>query len=69
MASVSDGVFNALNPMLIYLCNSINAMSAKMDNMGSWGVIVGKYTDGDLLKVVRKENCNYRRRTGKGAFD
>ena len=69
VASVSDGVFNALNPVLTYLCNSINVMSAKMDSMGSGAVSVEKYTEGDLLKVVRKENNNYRRRTGKGAFD
>ena len=68
VASVSDGVFNALNPVLTYLCNSINAMSAKMDNMGSGGVSVEKYTEGDLLKVVRKEDSNYRKRTGKSAF-
>lgn len=69
VASVSDGVFNALNPVLTYLCNSINALNVRMDNMGSFGVGVEKYTEGDLLKVVRKENCNYKRRTGKGAFD
>lgn len=40
-----------------------------MDSMGSGAVSVEKYTEGDLLKVVRKENNNYRRRTGKGAFD
>lgn len=68
VASVSDGVFNALNPVLTYLCNSINAMSAKMDNMGSGGVSVEKYTEGDLLKVVRKENSDYRKRTGRSAF-
>ena len=68
VASVSDGVFNALNPVLTYLCNSINAMNGRMDNMG-YGMSVEKYTAGDLLKVVRKENSNYRRRTGKGAFD
>lgn len=68
VASVSDGVFNALNPVLTYLCNSINAMSAKMDNMGSGGVSVERYTEGDLLKVVRKEDSNYRKRTGKSAF-
>ena len=69
VASVSDGVFNALNPVLTYLCNSINTMSAKMNNMGFDGVSVEKYTEGDLLRVVRKENRNYKRRTGKGAFD
>lgn len=68
VASVSDGVFNALNPVLTYLCNSINAMSAKMDNMGSGGVSVERYTEGDLLKVVRKENSDYRKRTGRSAF-
>lgn len=68
VASVSDGVFNALNPVLTYLCNSINALNGRMDNMG-YGMSVEKYTEGDLLKVVRKENSNYRRRTGKGAFD
>lgn len=68
VASVSDGVFNALNPVLTYLCNSINALNGRMDNIGS-GMSVEKYTEGDLLKVVRKENSNYRRRTGKGAFD
>lgn len=68
VASVSDGVFNALNPVLTYLCNSINALNGIMDNMG-YGMSVEKYTEGDLLKVVRKENSNYRRRTGKGAFD
>lgn len=68
VASVSDGVFNALNPVLTYLCNSINTMSAKMDNIGAGGVSVEKYTEGDLLKVIRKEDNNYRKRTGKSAF-
>lgn len=68
VASVSDGVFNALNPVLTYLCNSINALNSRMDNIGG-GMSVERYTEGDLLKVVRRENTNYRRRTGKGAFD
>ena len=38
-----------------------------MDNIGS-GMSVEKYTEGDLLKVVRKENNDYRKRTGRSAF-
>lgn len=67
VASVSDGVFNALNPVLTHMVNSINALNSKMDNIGS-GMSVEKYTEGDLLKVVRKENNDYRKRTGRSAF-
>lgn len=67
VASVSDGVFNALNPVLTHMVNSINALNSRMDNIGS-GMSVEKYTEGDLLRVVRKEDSNYRKRTGKSAF-
>lgn len=66
--SVSDGVFNALAPVLTQVINSVNALNSKIDNMGGSGVDVEKYTEGDLLKVVRKEDSSYRKRTGKSAF-
>ena len=67
VASVSDGVFNALAPVLTQVANSINALNSKVDSM-SGGMNVEKYTEGDLLRVVRKEDSNYRKRTGKSAF-
>lgn len=67
VASVSDGVFNALAPVLTQVVNSINALNSKVDSM-SGGMNVEKYTEGDLLRVVRKEDNNYRKRTGKSAF-
>lgn len=67
VASVSDGIFNALAPILTHVANSINALNSKIDNMGD-GMGVEKYTEGDLLRVIRKEDSNYRKRTGKSAF-
>lgn len=66
--SVSDGIFNVMAPVLTQVVNSVNALNAKIDNMGGSGVDVEKYTEGDLLKVVRKEDSSYRKRTGKSAF-
>ena len=67
VASVSDGVFNALAPVLTQVVNSINALNSKVNNM-SGGMSVEKYTEGDLLRVVRKENNDFRKRTGRSAF-
>lgn len=66
--AVSDAVFNALAPVLTQVVNSVNALNSKMDNMGGNGVNVEKYTEGDLLRVIRNEDSNYRKRTGKSAF-
>ena len=65
--SVSDGVFNALAPVLTQVVNSINALNGKVDSIGG-GMNVEKYTEGDLLRVVRKENNDFRKRTGRSAF-
>lgn len=67
VASVSDGVFNALNPVLTYLVNAINTMVSTSSN-GNGDVYV--QIDGDnIAKAVRKQNTNYKKRTGKGMFD
>lgn len=67
VASVSDGVFNALNPVLTSLVNAINLMVSTLSN-GNGDVYVE--IDGDnIARVVRRKNLDYRKRTGKGMFD
>ncbi|MBO5484329.1 MAG: hypothetical protein J5979_03850 [Lachnospiraceae bacterium] len=66
--SVSDGIFNVMAPVLTQVVNSVNALNSKIDSISGNGVDVEKYTEGDLLKVVRKEDSSYRKRTGKSAF-
>ena len=67
VASVSDGVFNALAPVLTSLVNAINTMASTSSN-GNGDVYV--QIDGDnIARVVRRKNSDYRKRTGKGMFD
>lgn len=67
VASVSDGVFNALNPVLTSLVNAINTMASASSN-GNGDVYV--QIDGDnIARAVRRSNSDYRKRTGKGMFD
>lgn len=67
VASVSDGVFNALVPVLTSLVNAINTMASTSSN-GNGDVYV--QIDGDnIARAVRRSNSDYRKRTGKGMFD
>ncbi|RKI36743.1 hypothetical protein D7V86_24460 [bacterium D16-51] len=67
VASVSDGVFNALSPVLTSLVNAINLMVSASAN-GNGDVYVE--IDGDnIARVVRRKNSDYRKRTGKGMFE
>lgn len=67
VASVSDGVFNALAPVLTSLVNAINTMASTSSN-GNGDVYV--QIDGDnIARAVRRKNSDYRKRTGKGMFD
>ena len=67
VASVSDGVFNALNPVLTSLVNAINTMASASSN-GNGDVYV--QIDGDnIARAVRRCNSDYRKRTGRGMFD
>ena len=67
VASVSDGVFNALNPVLTSLVNAINTMASTSSN-GNGDVYV--QIDGDnIARAVRRSNSDYRKRTGRGMFD
>ena len=67
VASVSDGVFNALNPVLTSLVNAINTMIYATSN-GNGDVYV-QIDGNNIAKAVRKQNTDYRKRTGRGLFD
>lgn len=67
VASVSDGVFNALNPVLTSLVNAINLMVSTSAN-GNGDVYVE--IDGDnIARVVKRKDTEHRKRTGKGMFE
>lgn len=63
--SVSDGVFNALNPVLTQVCNAINAMGN-----GSSGqpLYVEGVSDGDIVRITTKANTDHKNRFGKPLY-
>ena len=67
VASVSDGVFNALNPVLTSLVNAINLMVAT--SSGGNGDVYVEIDGDNIARVVRRKNTEHRKRTGKGLFE
>lgn len=63
--SVSDGVFNALNPVLTQVCNAINSMGN-----GSSGqpLYVEGVSDGDIVRITTKANSDHKNRFGKPLY-
>ena len=63
--SVSDGVFNALNPVLTQVCNAINSMGS-----GSSGqpLYVEGVSDGDIVRITTKANTDHKNRFGKPLY-
>lgn len=63
--SVSDGVFNALNPVLTQVCNAINSMGN-----GSSGqpLYVEGVSDGDIVRITTKANTDHKNRFGKPLY-
>lgn len=60
--SVSDGVYNALNPVLTYLCNAIIAMGEGQQN--GQPLYVEGVSEGDIVRVTTKANSNHKKRFG-----
>ncbi len=62
--SVSDGVFNALNPVLTQVCNAINSMG----NGSSQPLYVEGVSDGDIVRITTKANTDHKNRFGKPLY-
>lgn len=60
--SVSDGVYNALNPVLTYLCNAIIAMREGQQN--GQPLYVEGVSEGDIVRVTTKANSDHKKRFG-----
>ena len=60
--SVSDGVYNALNPVLTYLCNAIIAMGEGQQN--GQPLYVEGVSEGDIVRVTTKANSDHKKRFG-----
>lgn len=59
---ISDAVYNALVPVLTEVANSIN-------NMGNSNTLfVEGVSDGDIVRIVERENRNFVKRTGRPLF-
>ena len=59
---ISDAVYNALVPVLTEVANSIN-------NMGNNNTLfVEGVSDGDIVRIVERENRNFVKRTGRPLF-
>ena len=64
VASVSDGVFNAMAPVLTQMCNAINTM-----NTGSGQPLyVEGVSEGDIVKITTEANRVYKKRHGKSMY-
>lgn len=64
VASVSDGVFNALAPVLTHMVNAINSM-----NSGSGQPLyVEGVSDGDIVKITTDANNVYKKTHGKPLY-
>lgn len=60
--SVSDGVYNALNPVLTYLCNAIIAMGEGQQN--GQPLYVEGVSEGDIVRVTTRANSDHKKRFG-----
>lgn len=64
VASVSDGVFNAMAPVLTQMCNAINTM-----NTGSGQPLyVEGVSEGDIVRITTEANRVYKKRHGKSMY-
>lgn len=63
--SVSDGVFNALAPVLTQVCNAVNNMNANNTDSGDTVIQIDGH---EVFRAVKNQDSNYRKRTGKSAF-
>lgn len=66
VASVSDGVFNALAPVLTQVCNAVNNLQANAS--GGQPLYVEGVSDGDIVRITTKANSDYRKRYGKPLY-
>ena len=64
--SVSDGVYNALNPVLTYLCNAIIAMGEGQPN--GQPLYVEGVSEGDIVRVTTKANSDHKKRFGTSLY-
>lgn len=64
--SVSDGVYNALNPVLTYLCNAIIAMGEGQQN--GQPLYVEGVSEGDIVRVTTKANSDHKKRFGTSLY-
>ena len=66
MQSVSDGVYNALNPVLTYLCNAIIAMGEGQQN--GQPLYAEGVSEGDIVRVTTKANSDHKKRFGTSLY-
>lgn len=64
--SVSDGVFNALAPVLTQVINAINGLQS--NQMGGQPLYVEGVSDGDIVRITTNANSQYKKRYGKPMY-
>ena len=64
--SVSDGVFNALAPVLTQVVNAVNNLQANSSN--GQALYVEGVSDGDIVRITTRANNDYKKRYGKPLY-
>lgn len=64
--SVSDGVFNALAPVLTQVVNAVNGLQA--NSQGGQPLYVEGVSDGDIVRITTRANSDYKKRFGKPLY-
>lgn len=65
--SVSDGVFNALAPVLTQVVNAVNGLQA--NSQGGQPLYVEGVSDGDIVRITKEANSQYKKRFGKPLYN
>lgn len=64
--SVSDGVFNALAPVLTQVVNAVNDLQANSNN--GKPLYVEGVSDGDIVRITTRANSNHKKRYGRPLY-
>ena len=64
--SVSDGVFNALAPVLTQVVNAVNGFHANSSN--GQPLYVEGVSDGDIVRITTRANSDHKKRYGRPLY-
>ncbi len=66
-SGISDGVFNALAPVLTQVVNAVNNLQA--NSYGGQPLYVEGVSDGDIVRITTDANSQHKKRFGKSLYD